>query len=598
MSKGLRRSFLFIILLGILYSIVIQRVITETRSTQEISYSGLIELIDSGNILNITISSDGQVHGQYRNAPIENIWFFSSSINPADEEDLTKRLLNIKPQPEINKTRPVDRLGIIWSILIIVLLLVVIFSFISIMKKISQAKNIDFSFMGKKRHQKNKPNEKFKDVAGIDEVKEELVDIVDFIRNPGKYTSLGGRIPKGVLLIGPPGVGKTLLARAVAGEANVSFLSMSGSEFVEMFVGVGASRVRDLFAEARRASPCIIFIDEIDSLGSRSKGFATGGTAEHDQTLNQVLTEMDGFESSKGIFVIGATNRDDKLDPALTRPGRFDRKVYVNLPDIKGREEILKIHTQSVVLNDDVDLKIIARLTPGFSGADLANLVNEAALWAAKANQNSVTLKDFELAKDKILLGKENKSLSSVMTEGEKKITATHEAGHAIIALTMPENDPLHKVSIIPRGRALGITSQLPESDRHNYTEEYLFENLCILYGGRVAEELIFQKITTGAQNDIERATKIAWNMVCELGMSKLGPINFNRNENLDNPYFISEETKAKVDEEIRNILDRARDKARTIIMTNHVKLQRIADALIEKETLDRQEIEKLFNEP
>ena len=396
--------------------------------------------------------------------------------------------------------------------------------------------------------------------------------------------------------MGPPGVGKTLLARAVAGEANVPFYDMAGSEFIEMFVGVGASRIRDLFDKARANTPCIIFIDEIDALGKRGSGNNISGHNESGQTLNQILVEMDGFESAKGVIVLAATNREDKLDEALLRSGRFDRKVSVHLPDIKGREEILKIHARGVTLDPQVDMKILARMTPGYSGADLANLVNEAALSAAKGGKKSVSMKDFEFAREKILMGRENKSLSSVMTEAEKKVTAVHEAGHALVAVMMPGNDPLYKVSIIPRGRALGVTSQLPEKDRYNVSQEYLMENLSILFGGRVAEKKVLGNITAGAQNDIEWASEIARNMVCELGMSELGPINFNQKD--DSPWSNqSEETQREIDLEVRKIVNKAYKDAEAIVNEHEGKLRKIADALIERETLDRKEIETLVKE-
>lgn len=438
---------------------------------------------------------------------------------------------------------------------------------------------------------------KFENVAGIEEVKEELKEIVDFLKNPEKYTTIGAKIPKGVLLIGPPGVGKTLLAKAVSGEASVPFYSMVGSEFVEKWVGVGASRIRKLFNKARIKTPSIIFIDEIDSLGKRGSVFIDGGTQEHDQTINQLLSEMDGFDKNQGIIVIAATNREDKIDTALLRPGRFDRKVYVNPPDIRGREEILKVHTKEVKLNETVDLAMLAKLTPGSTGADLANLVNEAALKAAKDGKESIGLAEFEFAKDKILLGRENKSLSSIMTPEEKRVVAIHEAGHALIALLMPENDPLYKVSIVPGGRALGITSQLPEKDRYNVSESYLAENLSILYGGRVAEEIVFGKVTAGAQNDIERASELARTMVCQLGMSELGPFSFDKKS--DGFLSIqSEQTQREVDLEIRRVLKKAYDNAKSLISTHRDKLLKIADALMEKEKLERDEIEALIKEP
>jgi len=370
----------------------------------------------------------------------------------------------------------------------------------------------------------------FKDVAGVDEAKEELREIIEFLREAQKFQKLGGRIPKGVLLVGPPGTGKTLLARAVAGEANVPFFSISGSDFVEMFVGVGASRVRDLFEQGKKNAPCIIFIDEIDAVGRHRGAGLGGGHDEREQTLNQLLVEMDGFESNEGVILMAATNRPDVLDPALLRPGRFDRRVVVNRPDVRGREEILRVHTRKIPLSDDVDLSILARGTPGFSGADLANMVNEAALAAARQNRKAVLMFDFELAKDKVLMGVERKSL--LLTEAEKKNTAYHEAGHALVAAKLPHSDPLHKVTIIPRGMALGLTMQLPTDDRHNYYKNYLETQIAILMGGRLAEEIFLDVMSTGAGNDIERATDLARKMVCEWGMSDLGPLTFGKKKN------------------------------------------------------------------
>ena len=403
----------------------------------------------------------------------------------------------------------------------------------------------------------------FKDVAGVEEAKEELKEIIEFLREAQKFQKLGGRIPKGVLLVGPPGTGKTLLARAVAGEANVPFFSISGSDFVEMFVGVGASRVRDLFEQGKKNAPCIIFIDEIDAVGRHRGAGLGGGHDEREQTLNQLLVEMDGFESNEGVILMAATNRPDVLDPALLRPGRFDRRVVVNRPDVRGREEILRVHTRKIPLADDVDLSVLARGTPGFSGADLANMVNEAALSAARQNRKAVLMYDFELAKDKVLMGVERKSL--ILTEEEKKVTAYHEAGHALVASKLPNSDPLHKVTIIPRGMALGVTMQLPIDDKHNYTKEYLETEIAIMMGGRIAEEMFLNQMSTGAGNDIERATELARKMVCEFGMSDLGPLTFGKKEEqiflgreIAQHRDYSEATAIKIDDEVRRI-DRPR---------------------------------------
>ncbi len=441
----------------------------------------------------------------------------------------------------------------------------------------------------------------FKDVAGIDEAKEELQEVIEFLRDPQKFTKLGGRIPKGILLVGPPGTGKTLLAKAIAGEAGVPFFSISGSDFVEMFVGVGAARVRDLFTQAKKNAPCIIFIDEIDAVGRHRGAGLGGGHDEREQTLNQLLVEMDGFEGNEGIIVIAATNRPDILDPALLRPGRFDRQVVVPPPDVKGREKILEVHTKRIPLAEDVDLAVLARSTPGFTGADLENLVNEAALIAARKGKNKVDMEDFEEAKDKILMGRERKS--AVISEEERRITAYHEAGHTMVAKFLPGTDPVHKVSIIPRGQALGITQQLPLDERHTYPKDYLLKRLTILLGGRAAEEIVFKECTTGAGNDIERATEIARRMVCEWGMSeKLGPVAFgHRQEHVFLGKEIaqfknySEATALAIDNEVREIVLSCYQRAKKILEDNIELLHKLAQALLEKETLDGPAIDEIL---
>ena len=441
----------------------------------------------------------------------------------------------------------------------------------------------------------------FSDVAGVDEAKDELREVVDFLKSPTDYGRLGGRMPKGVLLVGPPGTGKTLLAKAIAGEAGVPFFSISGSDFVEMFVGVGASRVRDLFEQGKKHAPCIIFIDEIDAVGRLRGAGLGGGHDEREQTLNQLLVEMDGFDTTEGVILIAATNRPDVLDPALLRPGRFDRQITVNRPDVRGRTEILKVHTKKVPLSKDVDLEIISRGTPGFSGADLENLVNEAALLAARLNKTMVELKDFEFAKDKVLMGVERKSM--VLTDEEKRTTAYHEAGHAMMARLLPGTDPVHKVTIIPRGRALGITMQLPTDDRHSYSKEFLYNTLAILMGGRVAEELIFNQITTGAGNDLERATDLARKMVCEWGMSEeLGPLTYGKK---DEEIFLgreiatrrdySEEIAIKIDTEVKRLVSENYERTKRILLENMAALKALAEALLEKEVLDAPEIDKII---
>src|SRR5215204_5308433 len=439
----------------------------------------------------------------------------------------------------------------------------------------------------------------FKDVAGVEEAKEELQEIIEFLKEPQKFQKLGGRIPKGVLMMGPPGTGKTLLARAIAGEANVPFFSISGSDFVEMFVGVGASRVRDLFEQGKKNAPCIIFIDEIDAVGRHRGAGLGGGHDEREQTLNQLLVEMDGFESNDGVIIMASTNRPDVLDPALLRPGRFDRRVVVPRPDVRGREGILKVHTRKIPLGEDVDINVIARGTPGFTGADLANLVNEAALNAARYNKKLVAMSDFELAKDKVLMGAERKSM--VISNEEKRVTAYHEAGHTLVGLKVPNADPVHKVTIIPRGMALGVTQQLPEGDRHNYSQEYLLGQIAILMGGRIAEDTFLGSITTGASNDIERATELARAMVCEYGMSEMGPLTFGKKEEqiflgreIAQHRDFSEDTAIKIDEQVKKIVTAQFERAKAIIEENRDTMIRLAECLLERESLDGIEIRRI----
>jgi cell division protease FtsH len=441
----------------------------------------------------------------------------------------------------------------------------------------------------------------FSDVAGVDEAKEEVLEIIEFLKDPRKFQKLGGRIPKGVLIVGPPGTGKTLLAKAIAGEAGVPFFSISGSDFVEMFVGVGASRVRDLFEQGKKHAPCIIFIDEIDAVGRLRGAGLGGGHDEREQTLNQLLVEMDGFDTTEGVILIAATNRPDVLDPALLRPGRFDRQVVVNRPDLRGRSEILKVHTKKVPVAANVELEKIARGTPGFSGADLENLVNEAALWAARQNKKEVEVVDFEMAKDKVLMGAERKSM--ILSDEEKRVTAFHEAGHALMAKLLPGTDPVHKVTIIPRGRALGVTMQLPTDDRHNYSKEFLYNTLAILMGGRVAEELIFKHVTTGAGNDLERATDLARKMVCEWGMSeKLGPLTFGRKEEeiflgreIATKRDFSDQVALEIDLEIKRLVTENYERAKRLLTEQMASLKALAEALLEKEVLDAPEIDQIL---
>lgn len=444
----------------------------------------------------------------------------------------------------------------------------------------------------------------FNDVAGVDEAKEEVGELVEFLRDPGKFQKLGGKIPRGVLMVGPPGTGKTLLAKAIAGEAKVPFFTISGSDFVEMFVGVGASRVRDMFEQAKKHAPCIIFIDEIDAVGRHRGAGLGGGHDEREQTLNQLLVEMDGFEGNEGVIVIAATNRPDVLDPALLRPGRFDRQVVVPLPDLRGREQILKVHMRKVPLADNVEPKVIARGTPGFSGADLANIVNEAALFAARANKRLVSMEEFEKAKDKIMMGAERKSM--VMSEQEKKLTAYHEAGHAIVGRMVPSHDPVYKVTIIPRGRALGVTMFLPEEDRYSYSKERLESSISSLFGGRIAEELIFgaENVTTGASNDIQRTTDLARSMVTKWGLSpKLGPLTYSEEDgevflghSVTKHKNLSDDTANLIDEEVRAIIDRNYKRSREILTTNIDKLHSMAEALIKYETIDATQIDDIMS--
>jgi cell division protease FtsH len=441
----------------------------------------------------------------------------------------------------------------------------------------------------------------FSDVAGVDEAKNEVLEIIEFLKDPRKFQKLGGRIPKGVLIVGPPGTGKTLLAKAIAGEASVPFFSISGSDFVEMFVGVGASRVRDLFEQGKKHAPCIIFIDEIDAVGRLRGAGLGGGHDEREQTLNQLLVEMDGFDTTEGVILVAATNRPDVLDPALLRPGRFDRQVVVNRPDLRGRTEILKVHTKKVPIATNVELEKIARGTPGFSGADLENLVNEAALWAARLNKKEVEVVDFEMAKDKVLMGAERKSL--ILSDEEKRTTAYHEAGHTLIAKLIPGTDPVHKVTIIPRGRALGVTMQLPIDDRHGYSKGYLYNQLAILMGGRVAEELVLNEMTTGAGNDLERATDLARKMVCEWGMSeKMGPLTFGKqNEQvflgreLGSQRDFSDQIAMEIDQEVKRLVMENYERAKRLLTENMAILKRLAEALLEKEVLDGSDIDQII---
>ena len=563
------------------------------QKEREINFSEFMSQVDQSNVSEVTILNS-EVRGKFKNdkAP------FHTTV-PANYPDMYKILrdkgvnITVKDVSSgswpswILNLAPFVLLGALWFIMI---------------RQMQTGGNKALSF-GKSRARLLSMQQKkvtFKDVAGVDEAKEELKEIIEFLREAQKFQKLGGRIPKGVLLVGPPGTGKTLLARAVAGEANVPFFSISGSDFVEMFVGVGASRVRDLFEQGKKNAPCIIFIDEIDAVGRHRGAGLGGGHDEREQTLNQLLVEMDGFESNEGVILIAATNRPDVLDPALLRPGRFDRRVVVSRPDVRGREEILRVHTRKIPLSDDVDLQVLARGTPGFSGADLANMVNEAALNAARQNRKTVLMYDFEMAKDKVLMGAERKSM--LLSDEEKKVTAYHEAGHALVAAMREHSDPLHKVTIIPRGMALGVTMQLPMDDKHTYTRNYLETRLAIMMGGRVAEELFLNTMTTGAGNDIEQASDLARKMVCEFGMSELGPITFGKKEEqiflgreISQHRDFSEETAQKIDEEVRRFVDEGYKSAVDILSNNRDKLERIAQALLEREVLDSAEMQLIM---
>jgi cell division protease FtsH len=581
-----------ILLSGVLLWSVVKNNSTGVKE-REVNFSQFLSEVDQGKIKDVTVYGP-EVRGDYNN---EKAGFHTTV--PANYTDMYKSLRD----KGVNITVK-DVSGGGWpSWLFQMLPLVVILGlWFFMIRQMQSGGNKALSF-GKSRARLLSMQQKkvtFKDVAGVDEAKEELHEIIEFLREAQKFQKLGGRIPKGVLLVGPPGTGKTLLARAVAGEANVPFFSISGSDFVEMFVGVGASRVRDLFEQGKKNAPCIIFIDEIDAVGRHRGAGLGGGHDEREQTLNQLLVEMDGFESNEGVILIAATNRPDVLDPALLRPGRFDRRVVVSLPDIRGREEILRVHTRKIPINDDVDLSILARGTPGFSGADLANMVNEAALLAARQNRKTVLMYDFEIAKDKVLMGAERRSM--ILTDEEKKVTAYHEAGHALIAAMLPLADPLHKVTIIPRGMALGLTMQLPETDRHNYTRDYLETDLTVFMGGRLAEELFLNQMSTGAGNDIERATAMARKMVCEWGMSSLGPLTFGKKEEqiflgreIAQHRDFSEETAIRIDYEVRRFVDEAYARAKKILEGNRETLIAIANALLEREVLDAIEIQLLI---
>jgi cell division protease FtsH len=577
-------------------AILLYRYFHNPSATQptELSYSQLVEKIDTDQIATATIEREkvvGKLKGQ------------GTYTSKLGNEHVARDLADQMRQKKIDvKFDPSSSSGLWANMLVMYAPFILIIAFwIFMIRQMQSGGNKALSF-GKSRAKLLSNQQKrvtFKDVAGVEEAKEELQEIIEFLKEPQKFQKLGGRIPKGVLMMGPPGTGKTLLARAIAGEANVPFFSISGSDFVEMFVGVGASRVRDLFEQGKKNAPCIIFIDEIDAVGRHRGAGLGGGHDEREQTLNQLLVEMDGFESNDGVILIASTNRPDVLDPALLRPGRFDRRVIVNRPDVKGREGILAVHTRKIPLGEDVDISVIARGTPGFTGADLANLVNEAALNAARYNKKVVAMHDFEWAKDKVLMGSERKS--AVMSDEEKKTTAYHEAGHTIVGLKVPNADPVHKVTIIPRGMALGLTQQLPEGDRYTHTREYIEGSIAILMGGRLAEEIFLGKITTGASNDIERATELSRRMVCEFGMSNLGPLTFGKKEEqiflgreIAQHQDYSEDTAIKIDQEVKRIVMEQYERARQIILDHKDALDRLAQALLANETLDSVQIRRV----
>jgi len=565
-------------------------------TADKISFSDFIAQVEAGKITAVTIQGN-DVYGKYEGKDGKDFRMYK----PTSDADLTKMLLEkkvtIQAKPEEEKFSWFS-IFISWFPLI---LLVGVWIFFMRQMQVGGGKAMSFGKSRAKLLTENQVKITFEDVAGIEEAKEELNEIISFLKDPKKFTKLGGRIPKGVLLMGPPGTGKTLLARAIAGEAGVPFFSISGSDFVEMFVGVGASRVRDLFLQGKKSAPCIIFIDEIDAVGRHRGAGLGGGHDEREQTLNQLLVEMDGFESNEGVILIAATNRPDVLDPALLRPGRFDRQVVVPRPDVKGREMILKVHAKKVPLSADVDLEVIARGTPGFSGADLANVVNEAALLAAREDKTQVESIDFDNAKDKVLMGVERRSM--VISDEEKKSTAYHEAGHTLVARMIPGTDPVHKVSIIPRGRALGVTMQLPIEDKHSYSREALLARITVLMGGRAAEDIIFHTFTTGAGNDIEQATEMARKMVCEWGMSdKMGPLSFGKK---DEQIFLgremsthknySEATAVEIDTEIRMIVDNSYARALSLLQENIQNLHNLSECLIEKENLTGAEVDEII---
>ena len=567
------------------------------KSENPMAFSEFLAKVDDNQVQSVVMVGH-EITGELKTSNLGNGRDKFRTYAP-EYPELTKKLhekgVQIQAKPET--TSPWAALLYSWAPI-----LLMIGFWIFIMRQMQSGGNKALSF-GKSRAKLSSSSQKkvtFKDVSGVDEAKEELQEIIEFLKEPQKFQKLGGRIPKGVLLMGPPGTGKTLLARAGAGEANVPFFSISGSDFVEMFVGVGASRVRDLFEQGKKNAPCIVFIDEIDAVGRHRGAGLGGGHDEREQTLNQLLVEMDGFESNEGVILVAATNRPDVLDPALLRPGRFDRRIVVNRPDVKGREGILAVHTKKIPLADDVNIHVLARGSSGFSGADLANLVNEAALNAARYNQKVVRMLDFEFAKDKVMMGSERRSM--IINDEEKKVTAVHEAGHALLAVLLPHADPVHKVTIIPRGMALGLTQQLPIDEKHNYSREYLNDRIAILLGGRIAEEITMNSLTTGAGNDLERGTEMARQMVCEWGMSdEMGPLTFGKKEEqiflgreIAQHQDYSEDTALRIDQEVKRFVTSNYKRAHELLTAHKSKLEQIAEALLTREVLDAEQVKRL----
>ena len=602
MNETTKNVMLWVVIAVVLFA-VFQSFGPRTAASSDVPYSTFVQNVDNGSIANASISADqpATISGKLKDGSafrtVAPMLGFSTNAVVAQMQD---KGVEVRQEPAPG----FSLIGLLINWLPVLLIVGV---FIWFMRQAQSGGGgrgaMSFGRSRAKLQGEDQIKVNFSDVAGCDEAKEEVGELVEFLRDPGRFQKLGGKIPRGVLMVGPPGTGKTLLARAIAGEAKVPFFAISGSDFVEMFVGVGASRVRDMFDQAKKQAPCIIFIDEIDAVGRHRGAGLGGGHDEREQTLNQLLVEMDGFEGTEGVIVIAATNRPDVLDPALLRPGRFDRQVMVGLPDVRGREQILKVHMRKVPIASDVDAMVIARGTPGFSGADLANLVNEAALFAARDNAREVHMRYFDKARDKILMGSERRSMA--MSEDEKKLTAFHEAGHAVVGRLVPEHDPVYKVTIIPRGRALGVTMYLPEGDKYSINRVAIESQLCSLYGGRVAEELIFgvDKVTTGASNDIERATKMARNMATKWGLSdELGPITYGEDEDevflgrsITQHKSISNETASKIDEVVRGILDRAYARSTELLTANLDKLHAMANALLQYETIDAHQIDDIM---